>query len=496
MSVLNYHHVQMKYFPPMMLLLLLGCAWLAVAEDDCPYKECSCQDDETISCASKGLTSLPELTAFTTQLTVLDLTSNNITHIPEGRLPPNLTEINFSENPITTIDISAFVGSLDSLATVSFSSALFTRIPDALHHLRALQSLTICDTFIQDWNEDGLKIIALTLETLQLINVTLHTWPTWIQYFTHLTELSLDSNFISSIPDNAFDAQANSLNILILVRNNLTEVPKALSQLTLLLSLDLGYNRISNLTFLPQSKQLGRLSLMYNRLSNARHISDLLRPLADVLSDVDLFGNQLTEIPDLSFMTNVGYLDLTNNHISTALPGALSGEVTDVDLDDNLLSSIPIMFLKLPHINTIALSSNQVRQFRDADIPVWTEEIDLDYNLVTELTDTSFPENSKLNILNLEGNPLVTISNLAFQNVEHLTVLTLKGTKLTRLPLGLPSLRDLNVIDVTDCSDLVCTCMEKSLSSWILNRELPMEGTCGETSIDYFFNVLSPECPN
>ncbi|CAG5128183.1 unnamed protein product, partial [Candidula unifasciata] len=363
--------------------------------------------------------------------------SNNIYEIRAGSLPAGLKEISINNNPITNIDKDAFSDLSITLATLHFSSANFTRIPDAFLRLNALQTLSLQDTTILDWNPAAMTHLGQTLERLSLANVGFTTWPVWLQTFSHLMELDIVNSAISSIPSNAFDNLAKSLITLSLYNNSFIGIPKAISVLSNLLTLDLRYNKISNISSLPQPGQLSDLSLSNNFISDANQLSDLLRPHADSLVSLTLSFNRLTSIPDLSFLTKVVSLDLNNNQISAAFSGSVYGDIDELNLGYNFLPHIPPFYKQLQLLSFMDLPHNSIREVVGTDIPIWVTDIDLDFNLITELTDTSFPVNSSLEGLTLDNVPIAKISVLAFINLHSLVSLSLVNTKLTRLPLSL-----------------------------------------------------------
>ncbi|CAG5119866.1 unnamed protein product, partial [Candidula unifasciata] len=163
--------------------------------------------------------------------------TNNISRIPAGSLPPNLTDINLNENPITAIDDNAFDDSILTLIAVYLSSFRFTRLPNAIGHLRALVSLSISAANITDWNEAVWVNIGQTLKSLELDTNGFTQWPSWIRHCTQLTSLIVVWNSFSSIPDGALDSVAHSLTSLELNNNRLTMIPKALSNLNTLQTL-------------------------------------------------------------------------------------------------------------------------------------------------------------------------------------------------------------------------------------------------------------------
>lgn len=419
--------------------------------------------------------------------------NNYITRISNDSLPSDLEFMSFDNNPIQTIDDDAFVRSATSLERLTFSNARFTKIPNAFQQLTALTSLSISNTPIVDWNPDVMKHLGSRMEVLALENVSLTEWPSWLQNYTQLTDLTIGGKSISSIPEDAFDNVINSLQTLAVSNTSFIEVPKAVSKLHNLNSLSFIYSRISNLTWLPG--KLNWLVIQNARISDADHVRDALRPLADSLTQADFQANQLTKIPDVSFMTSLQILQLMNNKIADPVSGAVPAGLNEIDLSYNLLHAIPRIFPSLHSLTLFTLPWNNIMALTGSDFPPSTTEADFQSNLITQLSDTSFPENSSIEILTLNNNPLSTISAGAIHNLPHLQSLKLANTKITRLPISFASLSNLLYFDVTGTQNLVCTCLEASLRPVILKLDTLL-GDCGSVSIRYFFDILSPSCPS
>lgn len=398
------------------------------------------------------------------------------------------------DNPITTIDDNAFDDLSTTLETIYFSNAQFLRIPDAFLHLNSLQHLNIISTNVLDWNIGVMAHIGETLQTLNLEEVGLTTWPVWLTYFEQLNELSLEDNSLSSIPDNALDSLSNNLITLTLSNNSFAATPKALTNLKNLLYLDFENNKISNLTWLPQSSKLSSLGLNLNRISDANHLSNVLRSYASSLNKVILSYNRLTAIPELSFMTKIDTFDLSYNLISDATAGSVYNTTYVLELSYNQLRSIPTIYSGLKSLTSMSLSHNIIQAVQGEHIPPWVTSLDIQFNLISELTDTSFPENSALHFLYLDNNPLVKMSNLALKNLGSLINFSLQHTKLIRLPLSLAYLTSIFYLDLRNNPGLVCTCLEKSLKDK-LTSNINISGDCGNISIYNFFAILSANCP-
>ncbi|CAG5124717.1 unnamed protein product [Candidula unifasciata] len=466
--------------------------------DVCLYQECDCQGSY-IECQSRNLTSVPKLVSNNTNntvFTILVLDANRLTKIVSGSLPPNLREISLTLNPIASIDDDAFNQSATTLETLRFDGAHFTRIPDAFLHLHNLKNLYIYNTPIRDWNPNAMRNIGNTIETLFLGSVGLTSWPDWFHDFAHFYNVYLADSSFTSVPDNAFAMSENTLVTLSIINGRLMAVPKSLANHTALKSIHLQDNQITDLTWLPHLSNVSDIDLNFNNISDAGMLSYVLRPYANSLKNLGLVGNQLTVIPDLSYLTQIGSLDFGRNRLSDPNSGVMPSNVYALSFAFNWLPSIPRVYRHLTGVTELFMPSNLVTQIQGSDFLPLIMFVLLENNLISELTDDSFPLNSSIISVNLNNNPIVKISAQALSSIPRLRELRLQQSKLTRLPLFLASLNHIFVFDISNSTDLVCTCEEKSLQMWILS--LPPEdvlGNCGDTSVYNFFTTLSQSCP-
>jgi internalin A len=101
-------------------------------------------------------------------------------------------------------------------------------------------------------------------------------------------------------------------------------------------SLDLGENKVSNLSPLAGLTNLGALTLTGN------HVTDL-SPLTGMkkLYNLRLSGNQVSDLSPLTGLTNLTWLYLDGNKISDILPlvtNSQTGELDTVTLQNNYLN--------------------------------------------------------------------------------------------------------------------------------------------------------------
>lgn len=308
--------------------------------------------------------------------------------------------------------------------------------------------------------------------------------------------LGLSGCSLADIPEDGLDGMVNSLSSLILMNNNFTIIPQAVSKLVAVTSISLDNNRIADVKWLPGNRKLKSLSLNSNRLHDANQLSSVLRPHNNTLNELDLQDNLLQTFPNIDFLIHVSKLDFTNNRLIDSNFGSLPPGLKNLDMGENSLPRIPRFLSGLNSVTKLLLGHNSVTQLEGTSFPPSTQRVEVDYNLIAEITDSSFPDSSSITNIMLNNNPLVKISENAFRNLPNLEDLDLQHTKLTRLPLALASLNRAESINLSNTDSLVCTCAESSLRAWMLSHPGEIvKGKCGPTTIYYFFSVLSSGCP-
>lgn len=262
--------------------------------------------------------------------------------------------------------------------------------------------------------------------------------------------------------DDAFDG-LTSLHTLLLRDNNILLVPAtALSRLPNLISVHLGFNRVTALS------------------------SDILRSVSDRVTSLVLSRNVIRELPAAAFdhFKALNHLDLSGNLLNSIAAEVFSGLEQSLqflslsqnrilgftgeqlkfvglwflDISDNQISEIPVdAFESIPslshinvsrnsHINTLpqnvfqhnqALLSIDLSHVGLKALPVNLfsknhnlEQIYLSNNLLQEISENTFRNLKNLTHLDLSYNNIMAIRTPAFVNVMSIQYLSLKGNQL------------------------------------------------------------------
>ncbi|BFZ13446.1 hypothetical protein BsWGS_16485 [Bradybaena similaris] len=349
---------------------------------------------------------------------------------------------------------------------------MFQHFPRALLQVTRLVQLYIKDTPIQYWDNQTIQHIAPNIKYLDLVNVSLSEWPTWMSYFHRLVVLDISGNSLKLIPDDAFSACYNTLSDLNLGNTGLTQVPQALST-------------------------IGYLNYLVLDGNNLLQIDNPYR-LGPKLEYVFLNSVGLTRVLNFSNLTKLTTVFLENNNISDSAAGSFAPSVTVLTVSGNLLSSVPSFVANMTKLNDLDLSKNQIAELKPDSFPPSLVKLDLGYNKLTIISNTSFANLTLLATLKLNNNPITAISYLAFENLVSLNGLYLDSTNLTQVPLAIGRLVYTQIrISLRDIASLSCPCPAPTeLVDWYrLNTVIIyLEGVCTDGTGVLYHLVIS--CPN
>ncbi|EDV98276.1 toll-like receptor 7 [Drosophila grimshawi] len=394
-----------------------------------------------VNLSNNHLETLPEgLFAGSKELREIHLQQNELYELPKGlfhRLE-QLLVVDLSGNQLTSnhVDNTTFAG-LIRLIVLNLAHNALTRIDyRTFKELYFLQILNLRNNSIGHI-EDNAFLPLYNLHTLNLAENRLHTLDDKLFNGLYvLSKLTLNNNLISVVEPAVFK-NCSDLKELDLSSNQLNEVPRALQDLAMLRTLDLGENQIR--TFDNQSfknlHQLTGLRLIDNQIGNIT---------------VGMFA----DLPRLSV------LNLAKNRIQSIERGAFDKnyELEAIRLDRNFLSDINGVFATLVSLLWLNLSENHLVWFDYAFIPsnlkwldihgnyiealgnyyklqeeIRVKTLDASHNRITEIGPMSIPNTIELLFINnnLIGNVLAN----AFVDKSNLARVDLYANQLSKLQL-------------------------------------------------------------
>lgn len=258
--------------------------------------------------------------------------------------------------------------------------------------------------------------------SLYLYQKRLKKFPIEILECKNLESLNLSYNPIKEVPKEI--GGLKKLQHLDLHSCKLSEIPKEIGKLTNLITLQIGYNQ---LTSIPQE------------IGNLHHLRDL-----------HIDDNQLTEIPkEIGNLTNLWLFSATKNQL-TELPNIFEKltKLEILSLYYNQITHLPPSFEYLTNCKTISLFNNQLTEIPMVLKNSPLEELSLNDNQITEITD-DIKHFSSVTKIGLARNPLHSISP-EIKHLKNLKFLETYDTNLTELPDVFDHFKELEEVWLSD----------------------------------------------
>ncbi|XP_021773861.1 probable LRR receptor-like serine/threonine-protein kinase At1g06840 isoform X1 [Chenopodium quinoa] len=262
------------------------------------------------------------------------------------------------------------------------------------------------------------------IKTLELLlvngNQLTGPLPEELGYLPNLNRIQIDQNKISGELPKSF-ANLNKTKHFHMNNNSISgQIPHELSRLPALVHFLLDNNNLSG-HLPPEFSELPNLLIIqldnnhFDGTTIPASYSNMSKLLKMSLRNCGLQG----EIPDLSKIPQLSYIDLSSNQLSGSIPSnKFSDNMTTIILSNNSLTgNIPVNFSKLPFIERLSLADNKLNGSVPATI--WENRtltnghkliLDFENNMLSSISgSTNIPPNVTLH---LEGNPLCSRANL------------------------------------------------------------------------------------
>lgn len=345
------------------------------------------------------------------QLLVLDLSENQLTsqHVDNGTFAGliRLIILNLSHNALTRIDARTF------------------------KELYFLQILNLRNNSI-GYIEESSFAPLYNLHTLNLAENRLHTLSDSIfNGLKVLSKLTLNNNLISIVEMGVF-SNCTDLKELDLSSNQLQEVPEAIRGLSVLKTLDLGENQITQFKAgaFNGLTQLTGLRLIDNQIENItkgmfeslphlsvlnlakNRIQAIERGSFDANKEIEAIrmdGNFVSDINGIfSTLSSLMWLNLAENHLVWFDYAFIPKNLKWLDIHSNYIESLG-NYYKLQEeiqIKTLDASHNRVQEIGPLNVPNSIELMFINNNHINKIHTNTFTDKTKLIRVDMYANNL------------------------------------------------------------------------------------------
>jgi Leucine-rich repeat (LRR) protein len=363
-------------------------------------------DRGTLDLSNGWLDRLPERPS---QIESLNVDNNYIRYIPESFLEiSQVRELSITNNPLERLPAS--FGNLSNKSILKIKLAVWINMVNA-----------------SDQEKEAKKIAASRLSdcfntnssSLDLSDLELHTLPEVLSLLPNLTELNLNSNTFTKVPEdfgNLSEEIIRSIKLDVWVnRNNRNDQEKENKKVAVTRILDCFKNNSTSLDL--SNLGLRDLPSEVNQLVHLTHIN--------------LGGNSFDYSP----------FDYNPFDYSPFVPDS-PNDVKKICLDDKDMQVIPLFFIKSSKYNTLRLK-----------LLIWANDKSI---LAHEKRDRKVAANDimefALNIsnrLNLNGLHLTSLPDI-FQYLTHLKTLPIRNNQLKSIPDSIGRLTNLKTLDINN----------------------------------------------
>ncbi|XP_035474785.2 toll-like receptor 13 [Scophthalmus maximus] len=372
----------------------------------------------------------------------LNLNNNKLVGLGEDLFHglSNLTELRINGNLIQDVASSSFrdMKSLTFLDISHNKLHQITKVHSILQHLPHLRDVKIKNNGLTTFCSWELTNSSVELKHLDLSQNPIANFSITADVFPNLTWFNIGGSpgkqqMIWDVRNKTFFNQVSTLDISGLqmafddMKTLLEIVNSSLTSLSMN-AMKCGLTALINISCTIPT--MSRLELRQNKLSNV---------------SLDLFK--------LCF--NVTEMDLTRNKIKNIHENAFRSlqSLRILSLSRNRLSSVPAATRKLPSLTELDLSFNIITELGCDDFANQTElrHLQLDGNLISALQKCLFKDLIRLQVLKLQNNRISNL-NSAFKNyLPNLTKLFLNENELTEIKheefSGLKSLQNLSLVE-------------------------------------------------
>ncbi|EMS14785.1 leucine-rich repeat containing protein [Entamoeba histolytica HM-3:IMSS] len=423
------------------------------------------------------VSSLPLSFTTLTNLRHLDLNANCFTEFPTQITSlTNLEEIQMIQNQLTSIPDC--IGNLVKLQRISFTANFLKSLPKGLAKCVDMNYIELTSNEFEEFPDVICELRKVTILMLQQNRIK--EVPDSISKLEKLSGLYLSSNNFGKFPESV--CTIPSLTQLELDNNNFVDIPDSLSQLTKLKTLIINKSFISCLNsvdmmsnlcqivlsdtkcmFLPdlsQNSKLTSLNVIRGYLNEVKslppncscrfsnnQIESIELPENGVLQYMILSNNRLKVSPNLSMLSKISRLDISQNRITRFNENTCHPTLQQLDISCNPLVEFPVCITKCQSLKILNLSDCHLYDIPSNVLSSLSnlETLYIGCNHLSSLESLSVLK--KLRALYLQSNNLLHFPQSIFDLIT-LKTLFVSNNYITTIPNQISQLTQLEQLDL------------------------------------------------
>ncbi|XP_071817153.1 uncharacterized protein [Apostichopus japonicus] len=378
------------------------------------------------------------------RLRILHLNFNSLSEVPYCiSNSSSIRDLRMSDNEIDSLSVDTFQ-SLSELRILELAYNWISELPDEifwnLSELRVIDLSNNMIGYITRWTFiNQTKLTDLNISNNQVTSLSFG----WLNSLTKLWDLKLHGLFtdaprfdnISTQVDNLIQLsdglEFSNIEILDISYNYLTEIPchcwETMKTLITLRMVGNSFETVPSYCF-SELRDLHDISLDHNSIS---HLGQFAFANVMHLRSIELAGNNITHLPP-NFMNGsklVTYLNLDQNQF-TYLPSSfvIHGMLDRLNMQNNLIDNISeTAFMDLPKLSMLDFRGNRLTSLTTELKSAWSLRfVQMIANEISFVDEDAFSNNTRLQGIWLDYNRLSTISYETFLPLPRLVVVSLK----------------------------------------------------------------------
>lgn len=257
----------------------------------------------------------------------------------------------------------------------------------------------------------------------------------------NLSYLSVCNGLVEDLP--ASLSQIEELTDLVLINAHFSRIPECVFEMNKLIAFSFSEMKKMDKSMIKEdlrrlfdSPSKETIQLLYLTQNNISELPENMSNLVS-LGMLELSGNKLTTVPSLGKEVSLVQCYVNENRI-TSIPEDwfVTDDLEKLDLSVNNLTEFPNMFdaKSKYQIEEVNLSGNQISRFPAGFKGINVEALNLNENKLTQFPEEFSTTSSIINFIQVSHNLIDTVTSKSISNLKNLKAFECQGNRLRYMP--------------------------------------------------------------